>query len=48
VHRLGMFPRATWLGLLADVGFIDVRAIASPYADEEGVGAESFVGRRLG
>ncbi len=35
VHRLGVFPRATWLGLLADVGFVDVRAIASPYADEE-------------
>ncbi len=47
VHRLGMFPRATWFELLEDVGFVDVRAVASPYADEEeGVGAESFVGRR--
>jgi SAM-dependent methyltransferase len=44
-HRLGMFPRATWLELLADARFVDVRAVPSPYADE-GVGAESFVGRR--
>jgi len=40
-----MFPRATWFELLADAGFVDVRAVPSPYADE-GVGAESFVGRR--
>jgi SAM-dependent methyltransferase len=47
VHRLGMFPRATWFERLEDVGFVDVRAVTSPYADEEeGVGAESFVGRR--
>jgi SAM-dependent methyltransferase len=46
-HRLGMFPRATWFRLLAEVGFDDVQAVASPYADhEQGVGAESFVGRR--
>lgn len=44
-HRLGMFPRATWFELLADAGFVDVRAVPSPYTDE-GVGAESFVGRR--
>ena len=44
-HRLGMFPRATWLELLAGVGFVEVRAVPSPYEDE-GVGAESFVGRR--
>ena len=44
-HRLGMFPRTTWFELLADVGFDDVLAVPSPYADE-GVGAESFVGRR--
>jgi SAM-dependent methyltransferase len=45
VHRLGMFPRATWIELLTDVGFVDVRGVPSPY-DDEGVGAESFVGRR--
>jgi SAM-dependent methyltransferase len=44
-HRLGLFPRATWLALLADVGFEDVRSVASPYEDEE-VGGEGFVGRR--
>jgi len=44
VHRLGMFPHATWFELLTDGGFVDVRAVPSPYADE-GVGAESFVGR---
>jgi SAM-dependent methyltransferase len=44
-HRLGIFPRATWLALLEGVGFVDVRAVASPYGDEE-VGAEGFVGRR--
>jgi SAM-dependent methyltransferase len=47
VHRLGLFPRATWLGLLADVGFEDVRSVASPYEDED-VGAEGFVGRKPG
>jgi SAM-dependent methyltransferase len=46
-HRLGMFPRATWLEQLSEAGFDDVRAVPSPYADhDEGVGAESFVGRR--
>jgi SAM-dependent methyltransferase len=46
VHRLGMFPRATWFGLLAEVGFVELRAVPSPYGDhDEGVGAESFVGR---
>lgn len=44
-HRLGMFPRATWFELLAKAGFVDVRTVPSPYSDE-GVGAESFVGRR--
>ena len=46
-HRLGMFPRATWFDLLAGVGFVDVRGVPSPYGDhDQGVGAESFVGRR--
>jgi hypothetical protein len=46
-HRLGMFPQATWFSLLAEVGFVDVRAVPSPYGDhDQGVGAESFVGRR--
>jgi SAM-dependent methyltransferase len=44
VHRLGVFPRATWLELLADVGFVDVRSVPSPFPDEPG--AEGFVGRR--
>jgi SAM-dependent methyltransferase len=43
-HRLGLFPRATWVGLLVEVGFADVRAVVSPYQDE--VGGEGFVGRR--
>jgi hypothetical protein len=40
-----MFPRATWFRLLGDVGFADVRAVPNPFEDE-GVGGESFVGRR--
>jgi len=44
VHRLGLFPRATWLGLLAETGFVDVRGVDSPYEDE--VGAEGFLGRK--
>jgi SAM-dependent methyltransferase len=46
VHRLGMFPQATWFELLADVRFVDVRMVSSPYDDAEAVGAVSFVGRR--
>jgi hypothetical protein len=41
-----MFPQATWFELLADVGFVDVRMVPSPYDDAEAVGAVSFVGRR--
>jgi SAM-dependent methyltransferase len=44
VHRLGVFPRSTWLRLLTEVGFEDVRVVASPY--EEEVGAEGFCGRK--
>jgi SAM-dependent methyltransferase len=44
-HRLGLFPRAVWIGLLSNVGFVDVRSVASPYEDEE-VGVEGFLGRR--
>ncbi|MEX0985113.1 MAG: class I SAM-dependent methyltransferase [Actinomycetota bacterium] len=44
VHRLGLFPRATWAGLLTEVGFVDVRGAQTPYEDE--VGAEGFLARR--
>ena len=44
VHRLGLFARATWTGLLGEVGFMDVRSVTSPYEDE--VGGEGFLARR--
>jgi SAM-dependent methyltransferase len=46
-HRLGVFPRSVWIALLQEVGFDDVRTVASPYEDEV-VGGEGFVGRRPG
>lgn len=44
-HTLGLFPRATWFELLADVGFVDARLVASAYEGEE-VGAEGFLARK--
>ncbi len=41
-HMLGLFPRATWLELLADTGFVDARTVAGVYEEEE-VGGEGFL-----
>ena len=47
VHRLGLFPRATWAALLQDVGFVDVRSVGTGYDEEEdAVGAEAFLAMR--
>jgi hypothetical protein len=43
VHRLGMFPGASWLRLLEDTCFVDVRVVPSPHDDED-VGTEGFLG----
>ncbi len=43
-HRLGLFPRATWLELLSEVGFDGIETLPSAYDDE--VGAEVFLARR--
>jgi hypothetical protein len=46
-HQLGLFPRATWFGLLADVGFVEARSVDSAYEDdEEEVGSEGFLARK--
>jgi SAM-dependent methyltransferase len=42
-HRFGRFPRATWLRLLADVGFA---VTVHPLGQEGGVTNEAFVGVR--
>ena len=42
-HVEGLFPRDTWLGLLAEAGFAPSRA---EYPGEELTGYEVFVGRR--
>jgi len=44
-HTLGLFSRATWFELLADVGFVDARPVGTGY-DEEEVGAEGFLARK--
>lgn len=44
-HMLGLFPRATWFELLAEVGFVDARSVGTGY-DEEEVGGEGFLARR--
>jgi hypothetical protein len=44
-HVGGLFPRATWLRLLAEAGFAPSRA---EHPGEEVVGHEVFVGRRPG
>lgn len=46
-HTLGLCPRATWFELLAEVGFVDARTVASAYDGEE-VGAEGFLARKPG
>jgi hypothetical protein len=42
-HVTGLFPRDTWLGLLAEVGFVPSRA---EHPQEELAGYEVFVGRK--
>jgi SAM-dependent methyltransferase len=43
-HLCGLFPRATWLRLIAGAGF-EARAVPLVH-DERPVGAEGFLGRR--
>lgn len=43
-HRLGLFPRDTWMRLLDDVGSDRVETRPSPY--EDGVAAGSFLARK--
>lgn len=45
-HTLGLFSRAVWFELLADVGFVDARSVGSGYDDEDAVGAEGFIARK--
>ena len=45
-HTLGLLPRATWFELLAEVGFVNARTVASAYEEEEVVGTEGFLARR--
>jgi trans-aconitate methyltransferase len=40
-HVTGLFPRATWLELMAKTGFDSVQSIPTPYA------SEAFLGTRL-
>jgi SAM-dependent methyltransferase len=43
-HVCGLFPRGTWLGLLADAG-VDAHAVTMAAAEGEPFGREAFVGR---
>jgi SAM-dependent methyltransferase len=45
-HVCGLFPRATWVGLIEEAGF-EARPVALVH-DERPVGAEGFVGIRAG
>ena len=45
-HVCGLFPRATWMGLIEEAGF-EARPVALVH-DERPVGAEGFVGIRAG
>jgi Methyltransferase domain len=44
-HLCGLFPRRTWLDLLAGAG-IDAEAVPMPQGDGDPHGREAFVGRR--
>jgi len=44
-HVCGIFPTATWTGLLADVGFVDAESVGLT-GDELRVGTIAFVGTR--
>jgi hypothetical protein len=46
-HQCGLFNRATWLRLLADVGFEEPRAVAFEHSEEPSGSLEVFVARRL-
>ena len=46
IHTLGLFPRETWLRVLAEVGF-EARAVAE-VTNEDRLPREFFVGRRPG
>jgi hypothetical protein len=43
-HVCGLFPRATWLGLVTDAGF-EVRTVPLAH-DERPVGSEGFLATR--
>ena len=45
-HVEGLFPRALWLELLAEVGFVDARAVPFEHSEVEPGSAEVFVARR--
>jgi len=44
-HNLGLFPRSTWMELLAGAGF-EARAVPFPHSEEEHV-LDVFIGLRL-
>ncbi|MGH2960701.1 MAG: class I SAM-dependent methyltransferase [Solirubrobacterales bacterium] len=44
-HVCGLFPRRTWLGLLAQAG-VDAESVPMAEAEGEPFGREAFVGRR--
>jgi SAM-dependent methyltransferase len=45
-HRHGLFPRATWLALLAEAGFEDPHALPFEHSEVEPDTMELFVARR--
>jgi trans-aconitate methyltransferase len=45
-HRHGLFPRATWLRLLAEAGFEAVQALPFEHSEVESGTMELFVARR--
>ena len=46
-HLCGLFPRATWLRLIEDAGFADVRAVPLTHEGRP-IGAEGFLATRPG
>jgi SAM-dependent methyltransferase len=45
-HMHGVFPRATWLRLLAEAAYVDVRAVPFEHSEVEPGSAETFVATR--
>lgn len=39
-HRFGLFPRATWLGLMKEAGFVDCKPRETP------IGSQPFIARK--